>query len=328
MNELDFLKSMQNTNTAYDSETKETDIQFEKVSAEVEIKLPDYILHNDWVIVNQGATMLCVAFWTTAWINEELNMLWNKWDKNPNVLAEYIRKNLDADIDKEWTLVENWPIWARKLGWSEAYTYCKTIYDLKKALVLAWPISTGTNKINWTNLRKNNFIAVPGSGWWHFVNIVWYNTKLENAVYSADWKEYKDYFIVENTWWDTWWNKGRYFIPFEFALEILFNTKISNIVNSKLNKDYASKILANIKKEFEEKNVTPVVNKYKYFNWEELLLGDQENKNLFIVMQNALTETGYIPIFGTIIWSNENRTNARLLDVINGAKEYARKNIT
>jgi hypothetical protein len=148
-----------------------------------------------------------VAYWTTAWINEELNIVWSKWDKDPNILVKYIKNNLDSNIDKKWTIIENWSYWARKLWWIESYVFCKTIYDLQKALVLVWPVSSWTNKINWSKLVKNNFIAIPSSGWGHFINIVWYNTKLENTIYSIDWKEYKDYFIVENTWWDTWWNK-------------------------------------------------------------------------------------------------------------------------
>jgi hypothetical protein len=42
-------------------------------------------------------------------------------------------------------------------------------------------------------------------------------------------------------------------------------------------------------------------------------------------MQNALKETWYKPIFRTIIWSNEDRTNARILDVITAAREHERK---
>lgn len=265
MNRQHFLEKMQNSNTAYDSETKETDILFEKVVADTQIDLPDYVLHNDWVILNQWSTRFCVAYWTTAGINEELNSIWCKWDKDPNILVKYIKNNLDSNIDKQWTFIENWSYWARKLWRIEAYVFCKTIYDLQKALVLVWPISTWTNKINWATLRKNNFIAIPASGWGHFINIVWYNTKIENAIYSTDWKEYKDYFIVENTWWDKWGNNGRYFIPFEFVLEILFNIKISNIINKELNKKYASKILSNIRKEFKEKKIIPVI-KYEFFN--------------------------------------------------------------
>jgi hypothetical protein len=42
-------------------------------------------------------------------------------------------------------------------------------------------------------------------------------------------------------------------------------------------------------------------------------------------MQKSLKETGYKPIFETIIWSNEDRTNARLLDIITQSVEYGRK---
>jgi hypothetical protein len=41
--------------------------------------------------------------------------------------------------------------------------------------------------------------------------------------------------------------------------------------------------------------------KNNFFKGEDLIINDQENKDLFIIMQNSLKETGYIPVFETII---------------------------
>ncbi len=326
-NEEKFLEEMNNVTTALDSEATPSDIQFEEIAAWVEIDLPDYVLHNDWVILNQGPTNLCVAYWTTAWVNESLHMLWFKADKNPNTLTWYIEKNLDPEIRAKWTYVINWEKWARKLWWIEIYSFLKTIDDLKRSIALLGPVLSWTNKIDWSALRKNKFVAVPGNWGWHKINIIWYNTLIENAVYSVDGREYKDYFIVENTWGDKWGVKWRYYIPFEYAIEILFRTKVSIVINKELNRKYAAKILENIEKEKEKKKITPILTKYEYFDGEQLAIIDQENIGLFEVMQNVLKETGYTPIFRTIIGSNEDRTNARILDVITAARTYERNNV-
>ena len=229
----ELLEKMQYTTSCIDNESKETDYSFEKASAGIEIDLPWYVIHSNRTILNQWPTMHCVAYWTTEWVNEENYMLSVDKSYNPISLVNYIRQNLDRTIDQDWTLIENWPKWARKLWWIEVYTYCNTLYDLKRAIAFVWPIATGTNKINWLELKKDWYVAKLWSGWWHFINIVWYDDK-------------KEWFIVENTWWKEWWDNGYYYIPYDIALDVLFNTKISMIVDSEKNTEYTKKLLNNL----------------------------------------------------------------------------------
>lgn len=326
MEDLKFYEQMDSITTCKDVETlDERDVNFEEVWGDIEVELPDYVRMDNGNVLNQWATLLCVAFGTTEWVNESRKTLGFKWDKNPNTLAWYIRTNLDPDIDKEWTLVENWPKWARKLSWIELYNQVNTIEAIQKCLYFGMCIATGTNKVSWTATRKNNYIATLGKGGWHFINIVWYNTSAERTIVWTDGREYKDYFIIENTWGDKWGDKWCYYLPFEYALQVLFKTKKAMLVEEAANRRYAEQLLANARRIIEEKKISPVEKKYEYFNGEHLALQDQENKDLFIVLQNALKETWYKPIFRTIIWSNEDRTNTRILLEISNARTYERK---
>lgn len=318
---MDTLDTCMDTNIA-----DERDIQFNELAGNISVKLPEYVKMDNNVVLNQWATLLCVAFWTTEWVNESRVTLGFKWDKNPNTLAWYIRTHLDPDIDKRGTYIEYWPKWARKLTWIEIYNQVNTIEEIKKALYFGMTIATGTNKISWAATRKNNYIATPGTWGWHFINIVWYNTSAEKTIIWSDGREYKDYFIVENTWGKKWGDNGCYYIPFEYALDVIFRTKKAMLIELGANRKYAAELLANAKKILEDKKITPPVNKYEYFNGEQLALNDQENQNLFLVLQNALKETWYKPIFRTIIWGTNDRTNARMLLEISNARNFERNN--
>ena len=317
---------MDSIDTCRDTEVAdERDIHFEEVWGSIEVELPEYVKMDNGNVLNQWATMLCVAFGTTEWVNESRNTLGFKWDKNPNTLAWYIRTNLDPNIDKDGTLIENWPKWARKLAWIEIYNQVNTIEEMKKCLYLGMCIAAGTNKLSWTATRKNNYIATLGKWGWHFINIVWYNTSTDKTVVWVDGREYKDYFIIENTWGNKWGDNGYYYLPFEYALDVLFRTKKAMLIEEAANRKYAAELLANAKKILEEKKVSPVEKKYEFFDGEQLALTDQENKDLFIVLQKALKETWYRPILRTIIWSNEDRTNNRILLEISNARMFERK---
>ena len=313
----DFLEKMDNTTFALDSEPDKRDIQFEEVAGSVKIELPSKVLIDDNKILNQGATLLCVAFWTTAGINNELKLLWFKADKNPNALAWYIRNNLDKDIDKRGTYIIYWPKWARKLGWLEGYTQVNTLEEIKRSLAFGLSIATWTNKISWRATAKNKAVATPGKGGWHFINIAGYD---DNKKVSLNWKEYKGVLIIENTWGQKWGDNWFYYLPYDYALNVLFNTKKSLAVNKNANRKYAEEILNNLKREQENKNVKPVIQKYEFYDKEDLAIKDEENKNLFRVLQNWLKKTGLKPNFRTIIGKNENRTNTRLLIEINNLR--------
>lgn len=320
---MTIYETMDQINTAKDSPDDIQAIEFEKVSAGIEINLPETVLMENDSVVNQGKTLLCVAYWTTEWINESRKQLGFKWGKNPETLAGYIRTNLDPNIDKQGTYIINWPKWARKLWWLEWYSQVNTIEEMKKALAFGMTISTGTNKLSWAKTRSNNYIAVEGKWGWHFINIVWYDT--ENTLTWSDGIEHEwGYFIIENTWGKKWGDNWYYYLPFSYALKVLFNTKKALLIDELSNRKYADKFIENFKKELEEKKISPVINKYEYFDWEQLAISDQENRNLFIVLQNLIKESWYKPIFRTIIWSNEDRTNARILLEISHARAYER----
>lgn len=319
-----FLEEIENNSYAFDSEADEKAINFSEVAGEIELDLPKKVLLNDSIILDQGPTMLCVAFGTTAGVNEARKLLWYKPDKNPNTLAGYIEANLDPNIRENGTLIENGPKWARKLAWLEGYTRVNSLYEIKKSLAFGLPIATGTNKLSWTATKKNNYIATLGKGGGHFIHIPGYDDELE--LVGIDGREYKGALIVENTWGEVWGDKGYYYIPYEIALDVLFNTKLSLIINKAENRKYMEEILANLNKKMEENKIAPVVPNYEYFNGEDKAITDPENKNLFLVLQNALKETGYKPIFRTIIGSNEDRTNTRILLEISNARNYGNRN--
>lgn len=317
---MDNLEKIYNETFAYDEEVKDIrDIEFEELAG-WSIDLPKRVLLSDWQIVNQKATLLCVAFGTTNWVNESLNFYWYKPDKEPNILAWYIRKYLDPLIDKRWTYIVNWPKWARKLGWIEWYSQINTLDWIKQSIFLWLPIATWTNKLSWSKTRKNA-VAVIWKGGGHFVSIVWYDDEMEREDWF--WKKYKWFLIVENTWWEKWWEKWRYYIPYKIAFDVLFNTKKNLIPNKEKARKHLDEIIEKLNKKKKEIKVKPaVVKKYEYYAEDIEAITDEENKNLFIVMQRILKETGYKPLYSTVVWSNEDRTNARLLDVIYWARQY------
>ena len=319
MENLDkLLEIVDNNSYALDSEDDAQAIWFNEVASGVNIELPSKILLSDGKVLNQGPTLLCVAYWTTAGVNEARNLFGFDPDRNPSVLTWYIEKNLDPKIRERGTYIVNGPKGARKLGWIEGFTQVNTLEDIKRSLAFGMPVATGTNKISWTATRKNNFIATPGKWGGHFINLVWYDDN--KTVIRPDGGEYTGVLIVENSWGKKWGYEGLYYIPYDYALEVLFNTKKSIILSKNSTRKYAEKILNNLKKELEKKKITPVIQKYEFFNWENKAIMDQENLDLFKVLQNALKETGNKPTFRTIIGSNEDRTNTRLLIEINNAR--------
>lgn len=325
MNNIDkFLEEIENNTYAFDSEADAKAIWFSEIAGEIEIELPKRVLLTDNIVLDQWPTMLCVAFGTTAGVNEGRKLLGLKPDKNPNTLAWYIEVNLDAQIRERGTYVENWPKGARKLGWLEGFTRVNDIYEMKKSLAFGLPIATGTNKLSWVGTKRNNFIATLGNGGGHFINIVWYDD--EKILDTIDGNSFTGCFIVENTFGEIWGDSGYYYIPYTMAMDVLFNTKLSLITNQAENRKYMQEILANLNKKMEENKITPVVPNYEFFNGEDQAIMDPENKNLFVVLQNALKETWYKPIFRTIIGSNEDRTNTRILLEISNARNYGNRN--
>lgn len=312
-------------NTAIDTAADPRDIWFNELAGDLELELPSSILLTDWSILNQGATSHCVAFGTTNGVNEGRNILGFSSDKKPNVLVNYIKENLDPKISERGTYIVNGPKGAKALGWIEGYSQVNTLEEIKKSIFLGMPIATGTNKLSWRRTKLGWQVAIKWVGGGHFISLVWYDDNLTRA--DADGKAYTGFLIAENTWGETWGDKGRYYIPYDIALEILFNTKKNLIVNKEKSRKYLETILDNLKKEQEKRNVKPAeVQKYEFYNDDFFALTTQNSKNLFIVLQNILKETAYNPIFRTIIGASEEETINRILIEIHAARTYERLN--
>lgn len=313
-------------NTALDTASDPRDIRFWELAGDEEFDLPDRVLLSDKEILNQGRTNHCVAFWTTNWVNEGRNYLGFTGNKNPDTLVNYIKKYLDPKISERWTYIVNGPKWAKALWWIEWYSQTDTLEEIKKSIYCGLPIATGTNKLSWTNTKKWEQVAVLGTGWGHFISLVWYDDDMIRA--DMNWKAYTGFLIAENTWGEWWGDDWRYYIPYEIWEKVLFNTKKNLIVSEDASRKHMQKILDNLKKEKEKRNVTPaVVKKYEYFNDDYYSLQTQNSKNLFQVLQNWLKETGYQPIFRTVIWSTEEETINRILMEIYGARTYERNKL-
>ena len=205
-------------NTAYDTTPDERDITFWEIASWTDDKLQRRVLLSDWKILNQWKTLLCVAYAWTNCVNESAKFVKEEYNKDPVVLAKYIKNNLDSKIYERWTYIINWAKWAKALGWIEWYTQT-SIKDIKKALNNWLAIETWTNKVSWRKTRKNA-VAVLWQGWWHAISIVWYDDDLTRADWY--WKVYTWFYIIENSWGEKWWDEWRYYIPYELAEKIFF----------------------------------------------------------------------------------------------------------
>lgn len=303
-------------NSAIDTTPDERDVNFEEVAGSP--KLPARVLLSDGILLDQGKTNLCVAYASASGINESLYFLGSKPNKDPNVVADYIRKNLDPDIDKEGTWVIHWPKALNALGWIEGYTQTNTLEAIKKALYYGLSVQSWTNKLNWGKTHKNA-VAVRGAGGGHAISLVGFDDNLTRTDGYGN--TYTGFLIAENTWGDDYGDNGRYYIPYEFAMDILYNTKKCLIVSREATRKHTKELIEKMRQIKKEKWIKVVETKYAFFNDDYHLLEDQENRELFQVLQDTLKETGYIPKNRTIIGGNADRTNARIYTTIMLARE-------
>lgn len=249
---LQFEEFLKNNSTAIDGDIDEKAIFFGEIASDV--LLADSVLLSDGHVLNQWPTNWCVAVGTTDWVNNGLATVWLEAGKKFIDLVNYIREKLDDQIDERGTWIKNWPTGARKLWWIKWFSYLDGIQDIKKALTYWLSVESGTNKLSWWATRKNNYIAVLGTGWGHHMNICWYEEN--KTIVWSDGREYTGYFIIENSWGDQWGDAWYYYLPFEYADDVLFNTKISMVVDKVKNTEFAKDMLKKLEDQIENKNIT------------------------------------------------------------------------
>jgi len=248
----EFDKFLDNNTTAIDSPIDSKAIYFWDIATD-DVLLEDKVLLSDWHILNQWATNRCVAVWTTDWINNWAKTIWLKIVRKFIDLVNYIRNNIDDWIDQRWTWIKNWAIWARKLSWIKWFSYINTLDEIKKSLTYWMSVNSWTNKLSWSATRINNYIAVLWKGWWHDMNICWYDDNL--TLSWKDWREETWFFIIENSWWNKWWDNGYYYVPYSIAEKVFFNTKISMMVDIDNTKEYARNMLNKLETEIKNKSL-------------------------------------------------------------------------
>lgn len=178
-------------------------------------------------ILNQGSTLHCVAYATAHGINE--NEFYfdkeaeEKWQyATPYHIVNYIRDNLDPNIDNAGTYIQYGPKAAVATWYSEIYVSIASLAEMKRILNLGVAVITGTNQFDWRKTWQKS-VAVVGNGWGHAIHIDGYDDDL--VVTDANNKKYKGVLIAKNSWWDDWGVLGgRYYIPYELYGN-LFNSK-------------------------------------------------------------------------------------------------------
>lgn len=237
--------------------------------------LPEEFILNDWVVSNQSLNKkyhyACVFFWESNIINEiyKIKMIPKKvsWEH----IADYAIEKWWLDINA-WALLSDWPKASFNLWLIDWYAQVNTIEDIKKALVNEWAVWVGSNKINWIETNKWDFVVVPWSWYWHKFSIVWYNKK---------------WFICENSYWMDF-NKWRFTLLYK-DFWLLYNTKIVDIINNnnfkllnkylKLSKELKYKEYSehNNKLSWDEKMIANIAGQIRY-------IGKVNNKKEFWIL--------------------------------------------
>lgn len=129
-----------------------------------------------------------------------------------------------------WDYVINWTKLLNKQNIISWYALVKTLNEVKHSLANGRPIHTGSNKIDWTKTKNNNWYAVYSDSYWHSFHIIGY----DDAINSL---------ICKNSYWPNYIAKGNFYINYELFDKVLMNSKFSLIANPTLIDNYKQKIM-------------------------------------------------------------------------------------
>lgn len=222
-----------------------------------------------------------------ASIPKVANRLLEIWNKtNPNNKVKLLKKYHNFDLIEKWYLMT----WGR----NTFKMYSEDIVDNNNI--------DSKNYKNWTR------------AWWHCLNVwSWKIIRNMKQNYITAWEKRTrknglvefDYTIAVNSYPKRHWKYNYY-----------GHNLLKEHVENNIWYDYFYCYISDNKK----------IEEYKYFANDYKFLEDQENKDLFKVLQRALKETWYKPKNRTILWSNADRTNARIYTTIMLAREFETKN--
>lgn len=80
-------------------------------------------------------------------------------------------------------------------------------------------IVTWSSKINRTRLKQTNYIVDKVDSWyWHAFYVLWFDDE-------------KELIVCANSYWDKYWDKGKFYIPYNLFFDLVFNSCYSIVVN-------------------------------------------------------------------------------------------------
>lgn len=197
--------------------------------------LPSEFLMLGSPIKDQMSCGACTSFWTTTcheiqnnWEHKKVIVLdayklWAKQVNNPLddykascQNGDYISHAVDILVEHGSETIDG-QIYKSK---GKARIYDKTPYSLKKWLSQGYPLVVGISFYQdcWDSKWEYTGKKTKGGGG-HCFCIVWYDDKHNNTNINES-----GAFVCQNSWGETWGDKGRFYIPYSKISDMLFNS--------------------------------------------------------------------------------------------------------
>ena len=199
-----------------------------------EFNIPvEFIVDNDDYKTQdiKGYEMSCWSQWTINAINCAKKIKHDKPFLDQNKFRDYMKEIwLTIWVDGSWwSYVEDNVKQAYKKGYISMFYKVNSILTMVLALYKTDMIVTGSNKINWaianTTWEVRNVTKWVG----HCICINGFN--LEKKIWN-----YNGAFRFKNSYWKDFWDNGGWWIPFDIALDVLFNYKCAMVVTPEWSK--------------------------------------------------------------------------------------------